>query len=1067
MSAGPQLLHCRKNSMNSTLTPLYVRLSPKRQTNNQDFWNSHITRWITGLVLMTVCWANPVYSYSPKPEVVINFELSQIQLNGMKTGGRPNTIAVHPEDDKLILVASQSGGLFRTVDAGKTWKRINALPFLLLSVAFVPGHPNLALATAMENFESDPGGGGVWRSTDKGKTWKQTPIPPGVKRGRLSAFDISIDPDSEVVYAGHADGILTSNDLGITWSHDSVFNEEKFKGLNRSVYSVLALGNKTVLAGGPAGLRRFANGKWSPNIIGENEEVLKVDGIHAFGRSPFSPKHAYLASSSGDLYFTENAGQSWTKIKPGEADAVNCKTRANCGGIRFIKAKLSLAPTKSLELYFGDKCCLFRKTCPLKPSGSSFDYSAKWKLMTLDHQDTRDLAFNKAGTPLLLATDGGLHNTNDGGKKWQWNLTGVEEGYNGLQVYEVRGQYIEDVGKGVGRHDLYFGTQDNGFWFSSDGGNTWQRGVGAEGAYIQAEQRVAKIADSKITRKSCAPCTVRISDALFKNTKKWTPPDDLNCAGCTITLGEPVYVPTILSRGEYVEPIKKVPADGLPSNELTFGLAITPNFGDTWSELVTFEKSTRLIDIPKLGLSGGDFFPTILYQAIQESSKVGLARILIQPVSKHAEVFYPAMNNFGSIGLNTPAESAGGITVVHLVFAVDPGDPDHLIAADVENERVMQSFDGGENWVEVPELTSLVKQEGAFLFIRPPGAETSWKIRPIITAISFSPQDPDLVLVATVDGGLYFSSNNGQSWQHIADTEVVTNATAIHWMSANEAVISTYGRGLWHLLIDIQKVKLEPPEIEIELLCDSCLFVISGIPEPDPVDQRVLERGVIVFEGAIQGARVESGILKEVFVTPGSSVVFVSKDERVANIRVTRTNRSMGYRGVRHAPRAPRRGWITRALAFDEEQRFTAAGFAAKAASKLRPKPTRYVAGHTRSRFSGAPYVRVTTNRFAGVSVAAPNAPLEVSGGNIPRSMRLEILIDEEPSGYKIEVSDSGAFRTQISAPQEFGMHSVELRDSATGKLLDSSIFIVNSSDDSPARKPTPKRRSPRRLRAY
>ena len=43
-------------------------------------------------------------------------------------GGRANTIAVNPSNNDIIIVASESGGLFRSTNRGTTWHHVDSLP---------------------------------------------------------------------------------------------------------------------------------------------------------------------------------------------------------------------------------------------------------------------------------------------------------------------------------------------------------------------------------------------------------------------------------------------------------------------------------------------------------------------------------------------------------------------------------------------------------------------------------------------------------------------------------------------------------------------------------------------------------------------------------------------------------------------------------------------------------------------------------------------------------------------------------------------------------------------------
>jgi hypothetical protein len=89
----------------------------------------------------------------------------------IKPGGRANTIAVHPNNN-TILVASESGGLFKSGDGGNTWQHVDGLPvFYTNAVAFVPSDapsdPKIVIVSANEDF-SVSNRGGIWRSENGG-----------------------------------------------------------------------------------------------------------------------------------------------------------------------------------------------------------------------------------------------------------------------------------------------------------------------------------------------------------------------------------------------------------------------------------------------------------------------------------------------------------------------------------------------------------------------------------------------------------------------------------------------------------------------------------------------------------------------------------------------------------------------------------------------------------------------------------------------------------------------------------------------------------------------------------
>jgi photosystem II stability/assembly factor-like uncharacterized protein len=998
------------------------------------------------------CWSVP-------PAARGQWAVSEFQPS-VREGGRANTIAVSPKNDDLILVASETGGLFRSEDRGKTWRHVDGLPgYMLSSVAFLPDDPSVVLVTAGDDFKQlvgsvqnaegfaaeSEGGGGVWRSEDGGKSWAHVTRPPALRR-RISAYDISVAPDTGTIYVGHDFGVLISNDRGKSWKHSAVVKGQ-VSDILRSIRSVVALEGGVVLVAGPGGVRRSADG--GDNWIAPPGGVVIQHGtydLHALVRSPSTPKHAYLANASlsdvfdTDVLVTRNGGKTWKRIKSEFTEKseftglIGSCRNGLCGGVRFIRATLhGMPPAQELDLYVSNTCCVYRLRLQRDSQTGDFAHSGKAHYLTPDHRDPRDIAFDSAGGPLLLGTDGGVHTTSDEGESWK--LTGGGQGgYNALQVYQVQGQYVEDMG----RQDLYFGTQDNGQWSSSDGGNAWAAGAG-EGEHIEAERRVPTVADSKITYKQCGACDLGakqpcascrnfVSDALYDKKKKWPNPAGLKAPGAA---------PVIVRRSLHVQAVQPSKKHGLDH-----GLAVTPNLGVNWHQLASFTEEMR--EGPKVGTPGDEGTPALLYQAVRTgydaglgADVVGLLRLVLPPGKLKANVSLPFMNNFGGLGVSY----TGGLGIAPKfssskpVFGVDPGNPDHLIAADVINRRMKESHDGGDNWTEMPTLTDLVTRGGRLLF--------SKGNRPVVAAVSFCPDDPDLVLVVTMEGGAYLSEDNGKMWERVEGSEGITGSTSVYWTTANEAIVSTYGRGLWRLRNE--EVRPHFP-FEIELLCDGCDFVPVK-PDPDPLAKLRFERGLLVFGGEVTGASVEAGVLKEVFVTPGSSVIFKTDDPRPAGVRVTRTSARVGYRDGRPLPAPPRTGQVIRGVVFGKDNRLLGVAFGGRRALMFTPRPARGKVGRPPYTKGARPYVRLIAPRFDGPPAASPGEAVRVTGTGFAPGSLLAVVIDGRPARRKALADAGGTFEARIRAPQEFGLHRVEIRD-RRGAVLDGSTFFVSRTGD-------------------
>jgi photosystem II stability/assembly factor-like uncharacterized protein len=141
----------------------------------------------------------------------IDWQLEEFQPH-IPYGGRADTIAVNPSDDRIMFVASESGGLFKTIDGGIHWSHVDALSaYYTSAVAYVTS--DILLATTSDLFSAANDDGGIWRSSDGGVTWSHIPNPPAPVPGwRFEAQEISIAPDTGHIYVATSFGVSESSD---------------------------------------------------------------------------------------------------------------------------------------------------------------------------------------------------------------------------------------------------------------------------------------------------------------------------------------------------------------------------------------------------------------------------------------------------------------------------------------------------------------------------------------------------------------------------------------------------------------------------------------------------------------------------------------------------------------------------------------------------------------------------------------------------------------------------------------------------------------------------------------
>jgi photosystem II stability/assembly factor-like uncharacterized protein len=943
----------------------------------------------------------------PAQSELIDWELAEFQPD-IPFGGRANTIAVNPSDNHIIFVASESGGLFKTTDGGISWSHVDTLgAYYTSAVAYVTS--DILLATTTDRFSTGNDGGGIWRSTDGGVNWSHIANPAPVSAPwRFKANKISIAPDTGHIYVATSWGVLESNDQGINWDLKTPFG-------NFEVSSVAAQKGNVVIAStfdSRASIQNVARSDdGGANWSGTNFPVPILD-IHALAASPVDAKTFY-AYGDPDFYVSEDGGANWSKIVP----TFSRGPQDWCGGIGFVKP----LATPDLTLWLGNRCDV-AQLVPSKISGTShFDYSGSVTVSTVDHPDSRDMAFGTQTpfTPILLATDGGVHLTSDNGRTW--NLTGSgPNGYNALQIAEVKGQWIDNAAK----YDLYLAIQDNGIWASGDGGLSWPPPKrGPEGLNLDMQKHVPSPADSVVTARVCGNCTNQVGGELLSGMHQWPDPP-----------GNVVGHPTIVSK-----PFHDQGVDA--SGGFQKGFAATDDLGSTWSQYAVVAEELR--DIPKLSMigvapSGRNFIVPVQYQAIktgfditQNFEIVQLVRMTKNPRRTTARVYYPAMNGFKGIGINPPDP-----WMWYHVFGVDPKDSQHLIAPDVIGGKIMESHDGGDDWSEIPGLTSLITDNGRFQF-------NSWAF-PFASHVAFSSDHPSSVAIGTQQNGLFVSADRGATWSKVPKSERATAITSVEWMSATDAFVSTLGRGLW-------KLTGTPIVKSVSSLCavQPCLlkYVFTGDPGPER-----FQRGIVVFEGEIMGARVEDGVLRELSVAPQTSVGFVGSPVKLA---IRYTNERIGLTGITAGETfALPSGRLMTGLALDERGGPVGALYTSARiplAEKITTRPgvrsaeARFVLQQNRSPTLSKPYISLAATKKAMDDIA-PKDRLTLTGERMPRDAVPEIVLDGRPMA-KPDRGRSGVVKTTIKAPKELGLHTVIVCDANTKRTIDGAVFVVRPRD--------------------
>jgi len=156
---------------------------------------------------------------------------------GLKDTHQIGALIVDPRNADVVLVAAlghafganNERGIFRTADGGKTWTKVLSKDENTggIDVVFDPHNPNIVFAALWQArrqpwfFSSGGPGSGLYRSEDNGMTWKQL-TGNGLPDGILGRIGVAVSgADSNRVYAiieAKEGGLYRSDDAGQTWT---------------------------------------------------------------------------------------------------------------------------------------------------------------------------------------------------------------------------------------------------------------------------------------------------------------------------------------------------------------------------------------------------------------------------------------------------------------------------------------------------------------------------------------------------------------------------------------------------------------------------------------------------------------------------------------------------------------------------------------------------------------------------------------------------------------------------------------------------------------------------------
>lgn len=650
-------------------------------------------------------------------------------------GGRCTSLVCDPTDPDRLWIGSAGGGVWKSSDAGLSWKPAwrARTPLQIGSLAIDPSNPKVLYAgTGEANLSLDSyAGDGIYRSINSGRSWKPWATAARGLPRRVGC--IAVDPfDPNHVLVGGIGfgrvssdndfgGLYTTADGGASWVRESFVSSANY-WCHKVVFDPATRGTVFATFTGPgarSGIWRSSDGgaSWaqlktglpSPDRIGRTSVAIAAS----------NPKVVYAicadASPGNDdgvlgVFRSSNGGNSWTLISGNHFAAEGQMSYGNA---------IAVHPTDPNQVICGGVDLHLTSN-----GGTSWQVVSHWDAQrdtpSYAHAD-HHLLLMPAAAPgrVYSANDGGLDMSGDGGRHW----TNRSRGLAVTMYYDMD----------VAQTDVRLfggGAQDNGTLVTTTGApdDAFEL-LGGDGGWMVVDPREAGHIYASFQFGGMY---------RFRNgtARKVSPP------------------------------FKPAESGGMWMVYIT----LDPNDQNT-----AFTGNQCLYRTRNDGLSWDKITPVLDGSPIAAIEVAG-------PASKNIYVGTENGGFFRSLdgGVTWSANLASGVLpgVMITRIAAQPGTPNtvFLTSANSGNSHVFSSNDAGATWTDI-DAGKLPDVPHHALLIRP---------------------DQPAELYVCNDAGVYFSGDAGLSWRNATGKlPMVMVIDLVYHRASKTLFAATYGRSIW------------------------------------------------------------------------------------------------------------------------------------------------------------------------------------------------------------------------------------------------------------------------------
>lgn len=406
-------------------------------------------------------------------------------------GGRSAAVTGVPGKFNLYYMGTTGGGVWKTVDAGNSWENI--------SDGFFGGSIGAVAVSEWDNNVIYVGGGektvrgnvssgsGMWKSVDAGKTWESIGL---LNSRHVSRIRIHPKNPDLIFVAVMGDLFKSSEERGVYRSKDGGKNWERVLFANKdagAVDLVMDPNNPRILYASTWRIRRTpfsmdsggdGSALWKSTDGGDNWENISANdglpegvwGIVGIAVSPLNSDRIWIIieNDNGGIYRSDNGGKNWKKLNSSRS----LRQRA------WYYSRI-YADTKDVDVVYVLNVNYHRS----KDGGKTFEK------FNAPHGDHHDLWISPENNQrMIIADDGGAQITYNGGYNWS------------TMMNQATAQFYRVTTDNHFPYRIYGAQQDNStvrIAHRTSGGSIgesdWERTAGAESAHIAPDPKDSDI----------------------------------------------------------------------------------------------------------------------------------------------------------------------------------------------------------------------------------------------------------------------------------------------------------------------------------------------------------------------------------------------------------------------------------------------------------------------------------------------------------------------------------------------------------------------------------------------